>query len=172
MSVAATAAALRAAFDAAFAEPPVAVASARTRLLRVRAAGRPVALPLADLLGLQRCPPVTPLPGMAPGLLGLGALRDRVVAVWHLAALLDLGAGGSPRWAVQVRAAPGLLLAFEACDGVVRVADAALTGGVPGVARCGGLAQLADGAWPVADMRAVVEAAGSGAGAPRGETEQ
>jgi hypothetical protein len=166
------AAALRAAFDAAFAEPATTRVVARTRLLRVRTAAHPVALPLAELAGLHRCPPVAPLPGMAPGLLGLATLRDRVVAVWHLAPLLELGAGAAPRWAVQVRAAPGLLLAFEDCDGVALAAGDAL-GGVPaGLTRCSGSARLGDGPWPIADLRAITTVVQHGAEPPRGETER
>lgn len=97
------AASLRAAFDAAFAEPASAVRPQTVALLVVRVGGETCALRTAELRGVERDRRVVPMPSTAPGFVGLAGVRGELLPVFRLATLLG--------HAVADRAAPWLLVA-------------------------------------------------------------
>lgn len=72
-------------------------------LLIVRIAGRRVALPAGEVEAVVELEGLTPVPGAAPHLSGLSALRSRVLTVIDARAALGLGAAsGVPGEAIVV----------------------------------------------------------------------
>jgi len=122
-------AAVRAAFDEGFQAPRrVAGRSNEVELLLLRAGGRRLAVRLSQVAGLeggkQGARVVVPLPGAAPGRLGLTAVRGQLVAVWGLGRLLG-EAGGEPdeaRWLLRCGPDGAAGLAFAAFEGHASVA--------------------------------------------------
>lgn len=114
-------------FDADFARAVTVRAPDGEDLLAIRIAGDPYALVRGELAGLFADKPVTPLPGAAPGLLGISGFRGAIMPVYALRALLGGGdaAGGAPRWLVTAAAAP-VALAFDRFDAFLRVPRAAI----------------------------------------------
>jgi len=105
-------------FDARFARPRPAPAERAHRYLAIRAAGRPLALPLAGLAGIAADRHVVPVPGGSPALLGLASVAGRLVAAFDLGALLGLApASTAPRWLATLAANEAAALAFEALEG-------------------------------------------------------
>jgi chemotaxis signal transduction protein len=105
---------LRKAFDASFAsrpQPP----PPHQGMVALTAGGQPCLLPLSDVAGLHAHRRIVPMPGAAPGLLGLAGLRGRLLAVYSLAALLS-APDGSADWLV-VCGDGTLGLAFERFEG-------------------------------------------------------
>jgi chemotaxis signal transduction protein len=100
----ATAAELRAAFDAAFARPPGAAAAETVALLVLRAGGAPVAVRVLETAGIMAARPVVPVPSPRPELLGVSGIRGAVVPIYSLARLLGRGDDGAPRWIVLAAA--------------------------------------------------------------------
>lgn len=116
------AAELRAAFDADFAAALPPPQPAHSDLLRIRIAGQPFAIPLADIASLHADLRVVALPTRAAELLGVAALRAAVVPIYDAGTALGLPGSGAPRWTVLLRS--GLAgFAFEGYDGYVRIAD-------------------------------------------------
>lgn len=117
-------AAARAAFDEAFQAPRgLASPSDQVELLLLRAGGRPLAVRLSHVSGLEGgargARVVVPLPGAAPGRLGLTAVRGQLVAVWGLGRLLG-EAGGEPdeaRWLLRCGPDGSAGLGFAAFEG-------------------------------------------------------
>jgi purine-binding chemotaxis protein CheW len=128
-------------------------------LLAIRIGGDPYALVRGELAGLFADKRVTPLPGGAPGLLGISGFRGALVAVYDLRAVLGGGAAARPvRWLVTAAAAP-IALAFERFEALLRVPREAITtraaaaaGHAPRVVR------TADEVRPVLDVPSIVGA--------------
>lgn len=117
---------LRAEFDATFARAPAPPEAEREVLLRVRAGGQVLAVPLRQVDGLHRLPRVVPLPGAPPGLLGLCGLHGQLVAAHDLAALLGLSGAAAPRWLLVGGGGQPVGLAAEAFEGQLRATTAQL----------------------------------------------
>ncbi|HEX2009632.1 MAG TPA: chemotaxis protein CheW [Roseateles sp.] len=115
----------REAFDRAFADPLPEPGPAPIDYLGLSLAGQPHALRLAELATLQALEgSPLPYPGAPPQLLGLIALRGKVLPLFDLQALLGLGPGQRPTWLVLPRNA-ALALAFEHFDGHWRLPPSA-----------------------------------------------
>lgn len=117
------AAALREAFDAAFAAAPGDARREQVALLRLRAGGEELALRVLETGGLVALGRLTPLPARRPELLGLTGLRGGLLPVFDLARLLGLpGQGAPPRWmALAGEGEERVGLAFDEFQGHARV---------------------------------------------------
>jgi chemotaxis signal transduction protein len=147
------------AFDADFARAVSVRAPDSEDLLAIRIAGDPYALVRGELAGLFTDKPVTPLPGAAPGLLGISGFRGAIIPVYELCALVGGGTstGGAPRWLVTVAAAP-VALAFDRFDAFLRVPRAAIAihaGAATGHARRA--VQTGGETRPILDVASIVE---------------
>jgi chemotaxis signal transduction protein len=115
-------AAMRLAFDRAFAEP-VSYDTAATDGIEA------CAIRLAEITGLFADKKITRVPGAAAALLGIAGFRGAIVPVYSLRLLLgqsgDPSGSGTPRWLVIAAAAP-VALAFEAFEEQLRVLPAAI----------------------------------------------
>lgn len=114
------AAELRRAFDEGFREPAGKATHDGEALLAVRAGGFALALPVAQVRGLEKGRPVVPLPGARAGLSGLASVRGRLVPVFALAQVLgaEAGPGG---WIALTAGAQPAGLAFDALIGLFDV---------------------------------------------------
>jgi chemotaxis signal transduction protein len=117
----ATAAALRLAFDRAFAEPPAPKTAAFEDVLAIRIATDPFALVLSEAAGLFVDRTIVPVPSPVAELLGVASLRGRVAAVYDLGVLLGYPAAPAPRWFVLAREPGAIGLAFEAFEAHARI---------------------------------------------------
>ncbi len=127
--LAARTAALRSAFDRAFADAPTAEREAGEPLLAVGVAGHGYALRLRELAGLFADRKILALPSAAPGMLGLTGLRGTLLPVYSLAAALGhTSLPDPPRWLVVAVAGPErqLGLAFDLFEGYLRVSRSQL----------------------------------------------
>ncbi|HLV65593.1 MAG TPA: chemotaxis protein CheW [Polyangiaceae bacterium] len=106
--------ALRAAFDASFAEPyPEPVAPER-RLIHVRSGERTFFLDVAELSGIHPCPELGPVPSRRDTLLGLAAHRGKLLCVLRLPEALGGKSGArAPRWIAICRARLDAAIAFD-----------------------------------------------------------
>lgn len=109
--------ALRAAFDDAFAQAPVAPPMTMP-LLALTLGGTPYALPLDGVGGLFAMRALAAYPSTRPSALGLVGLRGALHAVHDLPRVLGLVASARPRWIVTTRGAEPVALAFEQLDGL------------------------------------------------------
>lgn len=89
---------MRREFDERFARTRPPPTPEHDKLLLIETAGERWALPLAGLAGLQSLRRIVPLPGARPELLGLSAVRGRLVPVFSLARLLGRPEDPAPRW--------------------------------------------------------------------------
>jgi hypothetical protein len=149
------AAALRRAFDAAFAVPPSGARAETEDFLAIRVADDPFAVRVSSVVRLAAAPRIVPVPSRRPAVLGVAALRGALVSVHSLAVLLGYsGDAGAHRW---IALADGMVgLAFHELDGFIRVpkgANGAI--GADGVTR------------PIVDMRAILETITTGMPGPR-----
>lgn len=94
---------VRRAFDASFAAPEASYDEDEHRnVLAVRAGDGSFAVRLEALAGVEACRKIVHLPGALPGMLGVAGIRGRLLAVYHLGALLGQASfargssGGSP----------------------------------------------------------------------------
>jgi len=118
--------ALKRGFDLAFAEPRQPPSPQTLDLLQVRLGDDPWAVPLADVSGLHSGKRITPVPGHAPGLLGLAGFRGALAAVYDLPALIGLAPLSGARWLLLAAVRP-VAFAFGDLEGHLRVeADAIL----------------------------------------------
>lgn len=150
------------AFDADFARAAVVRSADSEDLLAIRVGGDPYALVHSELGGLFADKAVTPLPGAAPGLLGISGFRGVVVPVYDLRTVIGGAAAGEPlRWLVTAAAA-SVALAFDRFEAFLRVpreAIASHAGGATGhvrraVRHAGELRPILDLASIVAAIRA------------------
>ncbi len=153
-------AALREAFDSAFARSSAGQGEARVDLLAIRIAGAPHALQLAAIVGLHFGRRIAPVPSSVSTLLGLVGLRGKLVPVYDLGALLGHPATADPPWVVLVRAPAGHVgLAFEKFDSFLRLPRTALAEDSASASRhIHGLVHTGDGIRPLVDVLSVVEA--------------
>lgn len=114
-----TAGALRAAFDHAFAEAPVAPV-AHAEVLVVHAGGCPCAIARADLAALRVDLTIVAVPSPAPALLGVASFRGELLPVWDLGQLVHGEPVRGRRWCAIVRD-ESFAFAFDRLDGHLRV---------------------------------------------------
>jgi chemotaxis signal transduction protein len=107
---------LRQSFDRAFVQPVAERAAETLEVLDIRVGRERFALRLSQIAALEADRTITAVPSDHPELLGIAGVRGAVVAVFDLAALLDLPRPESLRWLVLAKAAP-LALAFSDFDG-------------------------------------------------------
>jgi chemotaxis signal transduction protein len=115
-------AALRQAFDEAFAAVPREASQGLERLLILRVGGEPLLARLDGIDAVERLPPVVPLPGAPAELRGLAGLRSRLVPVYDLSVLLGGIRSGQPAWLVLSGAEDPLGLAADGFEGQLEVA--------------------------------------------------
>jgi chemotaxis signal transduction protein len=101
---AASAEALRAAFDEAFARPAETASRDTVALLALRAGGERVAVRVLETAGLMTARPIVPVPSPRAELLGVSGIRGAVVPIYSLARLLGREDEGAPRWVVLAAA--------------------------------------------------------------------
>ena len=146
------------AFDADFARPVEARAAAVEDVLAIRIGGDPYALVRSEIAGLLADKPVTPLPGGAPGLLGISGFRGALVPVYDLRVVLGGGAAASPpRWLVTAAAAP-VALAFDRFEAVLRVPREAITARAVAAGHAPRVVRIAGETRPVLDVPSIVGA--------------
>jgi len=125
-SIASKAAELRQAFDRSFARAADADRPPSEDLLAIRVGGDAFAVRFAEVAGVFVDCKLAPLPGSAPQLIGLTALKGRVLPVYDLGALLGYPAAAAARSWLVAAGAP-VALAFDRFDGHLRVAREAVT---------------------------------------------
>lgn len=154
MTLWSSAAALRAAFDGAFAAPP-ADAAPTCDLLAIRVASEPYALRLTEIAALARDLAMVPVPSPVPELRGIAARRGRLYPAYDLGALLGHGLNVDAPWAVLVEAAHPLAFCFEAMEGSVRLPAAAVASAAHG--SIGGTATIGGCQRPIIHLASVIE---------------
>jgi chemotaxis signal transduction protein len=152
------------AFDADFARAPTVRTADSEDLLAIRVGSDPYALVRGELAGLFSDKLVTPLPGAAPGLLGISGFRGAVVPVYDLRSVIGGPAASAPlRWLVTAADAK-VALAFDGFDAFLRVPRDAIAShaGAAGHVR---RAVRRDGEIrPILDVASIVEAIRARAG--------
>lgn len=120
-------AALRRSFDESFALPSAVQGGARRNMLAIRAGRGHLAIPVAQLAGVEAARKIVPVPGMPPGLLGIAGVRRRLVAVYGLAEVLGDAQGQAvPRWFLLVGRNADIALAIEELESYLQVEDSLL----------------------------------------------
>jgi chemotaxis signal transduction protein len=119
--------AMRAEFDASFAEQPGQVLTDREDVLLVRAGAQELAITLGEVAGMATRPALTAVPSRDPAMIGIFSDRGAVSAAWDLGRLLG-AAAQSPRWLIVPAAEPGVAITFEHFRGFRRVESANLAG--------------------------------------------
>ncbi|MDB4955007.1 MAG: putative chemotaxis signal transduction protein CheW [Myxococcales bacterium] len=117
---------LGAVFDRAFADAPAPPAVPHVDVLRVRLAGELYAIVLAEIAGLYADLHVVPMPSPAPELLGIVSVRNAIVPVYDLRAVLGVGIGLPSRWLVIGRSTPAVAFAFDDFEGHARCPSSAI----------------------------------------------
>lgn len=154
-----SAAMLREAFDASFAQSPRVGGDAAVDFLAVRMGGDAFALRLSETAGLFADRKVTPVPTTVAEFRGVSGFRGVLVPVYDLGALLGYPPFASGRWLVL--AAGGVLaFAFDGFEGHIRVAPDGITArrDAGSARQVHEIARRGDRAWPVVDIPAAVEA--------------
>lgn len=123
LPVTAKAAELRNAFDRARALPFLSEVRERIEnLLVLRVSGDAFAIRLGEISGLATDRKIIALPSPIPELLGIAAIRSRLVPVFSLAALLGYSAPATPgRWLVLCGTEEPVGLAINDFEGYLRV---------------------------------------------------
>jgi chemotaxis signal transduction protein len=123
LPVAAKAAELRNAFDRARALPFLSeVREQSENLLALRVSGDAFAIRLSEISGLATDRKIVAVPSPIPELLGVAAIRGRLVPVYSLAALLGYSAPAAQgRWLVLCGTEEPVGLAISDFEGYVRV---------------------------------------------------
>ena len=119
----ATAAAMREEFDRSFAVAPEVAPVVFESFLAVRAGGDPYVIRLSDITSLHRDRKVVPFVNSGSQLLGIMAFRGAMAPVYDLRALLGYPGGPTPRWLVLAGMPSPVGLAFDLCEGHLRVAQ-------------------------------------------------
>ena len=112
---------LRRAFDESFAEPAVRERDDDVHVLLIRCGGTRFALRLEDVAMIVPDSPVTNLPARDPAVLGLALIRNALVIVYDLAALVGATASGSPRFVALAAASRKAAFAFDALEAYRRL---------------------------------------------------
>jgi purine-binding chemotaxis protein CheW len=146
------AAALRHAFDRAFAEAPAPDREKAIELLAIGVGDDPYAIRLSEASGLFRNRPVTPLPTPVSALAGIAAFRGTLLAVYSLGRLLGHETPGIGPWLVI--ASGRVALAFDRFDGLLRaepgdISEAPGERAVHGIVRTSGIAR------PILDLESI-----------------
>src|ERR1700722_14359993 len=123
LPVTAKAAELRNAFDRARALPFLSEVRQRIEnLLVLRVSGDAFAIRLGEIAGLATDRKIVSFPSPIPELLGVAAIRGRLVPVYSLAALLGYSAPGTPgRWLVLCGTEEPVGLAISDFEGYLRI---------------------------------------------------
>jgi chemotaxis signal transduction protein len=108
-------------FDRGFARPRERAETALDDYLALRVGGDPFVLRLVEIESVHANRVIVPLPSSAPELLGIAGLRNTLVSVYDLRALLGYPPGPAPRWFALARGAQPVGLAFEQFEGHVRL---------------------------------------------------
>lgn len=120
------AAALRSAFDQAFATPLRGEVATNVDLLVIRVGAEPCAIRLAEITGLFADRKLTRVPGGNPALRGVAGFRGTLVPVYGLRTLLGQSETEESRWLVVATTAP-VAFSFDRFEGHLRApADAIL----------------------------------------------
>ncbi|HEX4112198.1 MAG TPA: chemotaxis protein CheW [Stellaceae bacterium] len=155
------AAELRADFDAAFAAPPAAVATATDNFLVIVSGGERRLLRLRDIAGLFVDRRIVTVPGADTALIGITGLRGAIVPVYRLGALLgEPLAETMPRW-LAVAAGVALAFAFDGLDNYLAIARDAIVpcgDGDVGRGHVRDSAITALGTLPIVDLPSVARA--------------
>ncbi|HUQ94027.1 MAG TPA: chemotaxis protein CheW [Bryobacteraceae bacterium] len=113
-------AAMRRAFDGAFAAPARLHEADLEPLLLIRAGGEALALRSLHIARLARTGRILPVPSRIPELLGITGIRGTLTAVFDLAALLGFSSGGAqPLWLALTRDETPVALAFDQVEGQI-----------------------------------------------------
>ncbi len=153
-------AALRAAFDEAFRDPPRDVAADAVDLLAVTIGGRPHLLAMTDLVAMHRQLAVTPVPTMTPAFMGLAQIDARLVPVYDLRVLLGHPADGAAGCFV-LAARESIAMALDGCDRHVRVPRATMPGpatSAPDSSSPTVMVDVGDTLLPLVSLPAVIDA--------------
>lgn len=152
-------AALRLAFDRAFAVAPVTSRAPTEDFLAIRVGPDPYAVLLAEVSGLYADRKVTILPSAIPELVGITGVRGAVVPVYDLRALFGYPLGEPSRW-LMVAAGRTVGFAFDGFDGHLRFPKAERSSEEPG--RAGpytrGVLTTGDVSRPVLNVGSMLEA--------------
>jgi purine-binding chemotaxis protein CheW len=147
-SGASTAAAMRRAFDRAFAAPPPPAAEELESLLAIRVLGDPYAIRIREISGVAINRKIVALPGPVPELLGVAGFRGGLLPVYSLAALLGYRQEvDAIRWLALCGSEEPVGLAFGILETYLRIPLAQVSAGearrehVKDVARTEGLAR-------------------------------
>jgi chemotaxis signal transduction protein len=122
--------ALREAFDRSFAVPPDTGPVESADFLGITIGAHSYALELSDITGIFAGTKIVPLPSSATGFLGVAALREGIVPVYSLRALLGHGSGDDrPRWLVVAGRERAAAFAFDGLETYLRVPQADISPG-------------------------------------------
>lgn len=130
---------LREEFDSSFARPWQPKAAESNAVLCFTAGGHRFAAPVAELQGISKAGPITPVPSDVPALLGLTVLRARLMPVYSLVTLLDVAAAAPSEvcWLAVLRGRRPAALALDTVAGYAetQVADNVAAGTLPPFAK-------------------------------------
>lgn len=148
------------AFDDDFARPVAARGAATEDLLAIRVGAERYVVARRELAGLHADKPVTPLPGDAPGLLGISGFRGALVPVYDLRVVLGVAAApgaGAPRWLMTAASAP-VALAFAQFDAFLRVPREAISAHPDAAGHVRGTVQAGGETRPILDLASILDA--------------
>jgi chemotaxis signal transduction protein len=92
--------------------------------LVVRVGGEWLWIPLDVVHEVLDAPAATPVPGGPPALVGIAAVRGRIVPVWRADALLGIAGGPDPARCVRLGVdGVGFALLVDAVEGLLRPAE-------------------------------------------------
>jgi chemotaxis signal transduction protein len=157
-------AALRRDFDGSFALPARTPGADPLTLLVVRSGGLTQALRIVELVRVESCPELTPLPAQHAAFLGLAALQGRATAVYSLGRLLGRPhVEADARWLLVVQG--GLAVAVAAIQGCLRARASDLVREATEDSQP--MVALASGHCPVIELGLLVQPLLTPAGRPR-----
>jgi chemotaxis signal transduction protein len=150
---------LRAEFDASFARRASHRDESHVDLLVVQAGSKQLALRVEQIRGVHKCPPIVALPDAAPSVLGIGAIRGKLIALSSLAFLVGEPTGKAPEdpWVALCGDSRGLV--FDRLLRCVRAPATALRSSGPGSPE---LVEIEGMRWSVADVPSLLVSASAG----------